>query len=320
MFFEPEPEPEPSADVSSDQAAPAPADAVAADDEGEKFALTPERLSQIASLNPQLEKVAGQLAAVPVFTAAVNNGSSPLTVPGEDGQKLAYFFTESADAESFLAAVREHAGSSLQAQVIGVSLADIVSAYGNPAAVAAKETFVLIPTMTEVGAARQLLKAKGASADSGVGPGNGLVPIFWSDLLAVQSAAGKQRKVLFFRLGDLQAMWQNLTEAREAAGEELPEVVPDVQVSSLQAMASILHETNKTEDVVFLPSSSALRRAQQGGTEIGRARASPTPQPRAAPTSSQPPLADSMSDSLGLDDMGLGEEEDMEEGVDSDQV
>lgn len=132
------------------------------DESGEKFALTPERLTAIATLNPQvcaprhaccpsvgpstmpcltpslstsliaadspwqLEKVGASLTAVPVFTAAVSNGTSPLTVPGEDGQKLAYFFTESADAEAFLAAVREHTGTTLEAQVIGVSLADIV--------------------------------------------------------------------------------------------------------------------------------------------------------------------------------------------------
>jgi hypothetical protein len=31
------------------------------------------------------------------------------------------------------------------------------------------------------------------------------VPIFWSEALAVQTAAGKRRKLLFFREGDLQA-------------------------------------------------------------------------------------------------------------------
>lgn len=46
----------------------------------EKFTLTPERLSAIASINSQLEKVGDQLAPVPVFTAAVGNGTSPLTV------------------------------------------------------------------------------------------------------------------------------------------------------------------------------------------------------------------------------------------------
>ena len=85
--------------------APAPPAELNTQSDDEKFALTPERLTAIASLNPQLAKVSDQLAAVPVFTAAVGNGTSPLTVPGEDGTKLAYFFTESADAEAFLAAV-----------------------------------------------------------------------------------------------------------------------------------------------------------------------------------------------------------------------
>lgn len=192
--------------ASATTAAAAPAETpgqATADDEGEKFALTPERLQAIATLNPQLDKIKDQLAAVPVFTAAVGNGTSPLTVPGEDGQKLAYFFTESADAEQFLQAVMEHTGTDLDAQVIGVSLSDIIKAYSNPAAVAAKETFVLIPTMAEVGAARQLIKGseqpKPQNA-AALGPGNGLVPIFWSETLAVQAASGKQRKVLFFRL------------------------------------------------------------------------------------------------------------------------
>jgi len=38
-----------------------------------------------------------------------------------------------------------------------------------------------------------------------LGATSGLVPIFWSEALAVQTAAGKQRKLLFFREGDLQA-------------------------------------------------------------------------------------------------------------------
>ena len=38
-----------------------------------------------------------------------------------------------------------------------------------------------------------------------LGATSGLVPIFWSEALAVQTAAGKRRKLLFFREGDLQA-------------------------------------------------------------------------------------------------------------------
>ena len=133
------PTPAPAPPAPAPQAtSPAPAAELDAQSDDEKFALTPERLTAIASLNPQLEKVSEQLAAVPVFTAAVGNGTSPLTVPGEDGQKLAYFFTESADAEAFLGAVLEHTGAKIEAQVIGVSLSDIIKAYSNPAAVAAR--------------------------------------------------------------------------------------------------------------------------------------------------------------------------------------
>ena len=68
------------------------------------------------------------LGSVPVFTAAVGNGTSPLTVPAQDGSKLAYFFAEQADAEAFLRAVKQSAGADLAATVIGVSLADIIKA------------------------------------------------------------------------------------------------------------------------------------------------------------------------------------------------
>ena len=119
---------------------------------------------------------------MPVFTAAVGNGTSPLTVPAEDGRKLAYFFTEHADAAAFLRAVKANAGADLgaefNAQVIGVSLADIIKAYSSPEAKGARETFVLIPTMAEVAAARQLMRAAGnaAAADGAeLGPGSGLV-------------------------------------------------------------------------------------------------------------------------------------------------
>jgi len=123
--------------------------------------------------------------------------------------------------------------------------------------------------MAEVTVARRLMEvSKQDSADEDpdkLGPGNGLVPIFWSDALAVQTAGGKQRKVLFFRFGDLQEMWTRLAEARKERGEleDLPDG-PTVQVSSLQAMAALLTASNKMDDIMFLPSSTALRRAQAG--------------------------------------------------------
>lgn len=46
----------------------------------------------------------------------------------------------------------------MQAQVIPVSLSYIIRAYSNPAAIAAKEAFVLIPTMNEVASAQKLLE------------------------------------------------------------------------------------------------------------------------------------------------------------------
>ena len=67
---------------------PPPASQAAAGAEGEQFQLTPDRLSMIAELNGNLEEIAPQLASVPVFTAAVGNGTSPLTVPADDGKKV----------------------------------------------------------------------------------------------------------------------------------------------------------------------------------------------------------------------------------------
>lgn len=72
-------------------------------------------------------------------------------------------------------------------------------------------------------------------------------------------------------------------------------------------MASILHEANKTDEAIFLPSSLALRRAQRGGLQMGRAHASNTAKLSAARMA----MADSDSgaeieaESVGLDDMGF---------------
>ena len=288
--------------------------------EREKFSLTPDKLGTISDLNPQLEKMGAELASVPVFTAAVGNGTSPLTVPTED-RKLAYFFTERADAEAFLDAVRANTGADIKAQVIGVSLADIIRAYSSPAAKEAKEvsalptpdlreihpsarmhedawprlrirtpqtircshlitarrlprcaqSFVLIPTMPEVAAARELMRRAGKPADPAeLSAATGLVPLFWAEELAVQSAAGKQRKVLFFRLADLQTMWQSLVDARREQGEleELPDG-PKVRVSDLQTMSELLVAANKTDEIMFMPSSEALKYAQGGRQAAG---------------------------------------------------
>jgi len=270
--------------------------------DSERFTLTPDKLADISEFNPQLEEIGESLESVPVFTAAVGNGTAPLTVPAENGRKLAYFFTEHADAEAFLQAVRQNTGVDLKAQVIGVSLADIIRAYSSPEAKEAQETFVLIPTMAEVAEARRLIAMAGTSGDEDpkLGPGNGLVPVFWSDVLAVQTAAGKQRKVLFFRLSDLQQMWTNLAEARKENGEldDLPDG-PDVKVSSLQHMAGLLASSNKTDEVMFLPSSTALRRAQAGRKPAGS---------EAAEEAAAAPATASGGDVWGADGAGAGEE------------
>ena len=250
--------------------------------DAEKFALTPDKLGAIADLNERLEAIAPMLAPVPVFTAAVGNGTSPLTVPTEDGRKLAYFFVEKADAVAFLDAIQRTAKVDIDAKIIGASLSDIIKAYSAPDAKNAKETFVLIPTMAEVAAARQLMRAAGKDPTAPelvdkAGPHSGLVPVFWSESLAVQTAGGQQRKILFFRMGDLSHMWKNLSSARQEAGEmgdEMPSG-PTVQVSDLQTMAGLLVEANKTDDVMFLPSSKAIREVQQqqGGAVAGARRA-----------------------------------------------
>jgi len=248
--------------------------------ESEKFALTPDKLATIAELNDRLESIASLLAPVPIFTAAVGNGTSPLTVPTEDGRKLAYFFTEKADAEAFLRAVKQSAKVDIDAQVIGASLQDIIKAYSTPEAKGAKETFVLIPTMAEVAAARQLMRSAGKDPSdpeqqNKLGPHSGLVPVFWSEALAVQSAGGKQRKVLFFRMGDLSSMWQKLSESRKQAGEQHNEEMPQgptVQVSDLQTMAGLLVQANKTDDIMFLPSSKAIESVQGSGAAGARVK------------------------------------------------
>ena len=104
---------------------------------------------------------------------------------------------------------------------MGLRLSEVVRAYGTEEAAAAKETFVMIPLMAEVGTARALVEKRredrnalqggqggqGGTVDDAeaLGATSGLVPIFWSEALAVQTAAGKRRKLLFFREGDLQA-------------------------------------------------------------------------------------------------------------------
>jgi len=70
---------------------------------------------------------------------------------------------------------------------------------------------------------------------------------------------------------------------RRDIGEDAAEVPegPIVQVSDLQTMAGLLVQANKTDDVMLLPSSAALRKAQ-GHAETARARSRGATAPAAA--------------------------------------
>ena len=173
----PQPEAEsaaPAADTSSTAGASAPApppskqsaggvgvqSKLAGVDDDMTFSLSPERLTVISELNSRLEPLADHLATVPIFTVTLGGKTSPLTVPGPDGQKLAYFFFEAADAAAFLRAVVDQTGMKMEAGVVGLRLSEVVRAYGSETAAAAKETFVLIPMMSEVAMARKLVKQR----------------------------------------------------------------------------------------------------------------------------------------------------------------
>lgn len=293
----PQPEAEsaaPAADTSSTAGASAPApppskqsaggvgvqSKLAGVDDDMTFSLSPERLTVISELNSRLEPLADHLATVPIFTVTLGGKTSPLTVPGPDGQKLAYFFFEAADAAAFLRAVVDQTGMKMEAGVVGLRLSEVVRAYGSETAAAAKETFVLIPMMSEVAMARKLVKQRELALEASGQPvperdddkldaTNGLVPVFWSESLAVQTAAGKRRKLLFFREVDLQMMWANLTATRKQADPDdadtasLP-TYPTVQVSDLSTVSLAMVEANATEAFVFRPSSMALLDVQRG--------------------------------------------------------
>ena len=76
--------------------------------------------------------------------------------------------------------------------------------------------------------------------NSVLGPGSGLVPIFWIESLAAETAAGKQRKILFFRERDALAMWKNITDAQAEKGDiEMRE--PEVMVADLCEYERVAH-------------------------------------------------------------------------------
>lgn len=232
----------------------------------EPLVLSPERLALLAQLSPQLEPIAEQLERVPAFTVTVGNTSAPLTVKAPDGSRLAYFFLEYVDAELFRRRLMEQPQmreGGVEMQVAALGLADVVRAYSQSAAKDADEHFVLIPTMSAVSSARTLLAARGQeeAASASLSVANGLVPVFWVQALAMRTAEGKQRKILFFRESDCAAMWKNISGSNAEAAE-LEE--PEMMFSSLQSVAAHLAATNKTDDVVFFPSNTALRLFEAG--------------------------------------------------------
>ena len=83
-------------------------------------------------------------------------------------------------------------------------------------------------------------------------------------------------------------------------------------------MATILHKANKTDAAIFLPSSSALRRAVGRGRQLGRASAStPTHFPEVRVEAAEPPLEAGMAaDPMGFDTVDFGDEEDAAEDAD----
>ena len=133
------------------------------DGDEDRVEFMPETMAKIAELSPRLANISSLLSMVPVFTATVNNATTPLTVVTPEGGRMPYFFLEYADAVLFQKAVTEQTKLETPTQVITLSLADIIDAYAGPEAVAAKESFVVIPTMPAVVRARKLLRKRGAT-------------------------------------------------------------------------------------------------------------------------------------------------------------
>lgn len=251
---------------SSEAAAAAEARSERAADGGSQGAgqlvLSPERLSVISERSSLLAPMAEQLSVVPVFMVTLNGSTTPLSVRAPEGGRLAYFFLEYTDADFFRKKVVEQKAG-MEASVAALSLADVVRAYSTPAAAEAKENFVAIPTMKAVIAARALLKAKGddeSGWDSKLSAASGLVPVFWIQAMASQTESGKQRKIIFFRPEDALNMWANISVTNaQAEGVDPPTEPPEILVADLQTLCAHLAESDQMDDVVFAPSSAALR-------------------------------------------------------------
>jgi len=273
----------------------------------EQLTLSPERLAQIGKLSEVLTPIAEELGMVPAFTVTVGNTSAPLTIPQADGERLAYFFVEYMDAELFKRRLQSRSPD-VQLQVAALSLAQVISAYSSEEVKGAevRERFVLIPTMSAVSDALELMQEP--PPPDRLSAASGLVPIFHIPSLLAQSASGKQRKILFFRKSDALNTYKNISLSQ--GDPEMPSEPESVLVSDLHTIAASLVATNSTDDVIFAPSSTALRVFRSSATRNGNEAPSSTSNVRdAAPGSS---FADDGDSSLGL-----SEEEDYDDDDDA---
>jgi len=222
----------------------------------EQLTLSPERLAQIGRLSDVLTPISEELAMVPAFTVTVGNTSAPLTIPHGDGERLAYFFVEYMDAELFKRRLQERSPE-VQLQVAALSLAQVIAAYSSDEVkgAEARERFVLIPTMSAVSDALELMPEP--PPPERLSAASGLVPVFHVPSLLAQSASGKQRKILFFRKSDALNMYKNISLTQ--GDPEMPIEPERILVSDLHTVAASLVATNSTDDVIFAPSSTALR-------------------------------------------------------------
>eukprot|EP00967_Tisochrysis_lutea_P043415 scaffold52454_cov27-Tisochrysis_lutea.AAC.1 len=235
------------------------------------------------------------------------------------------------DAELFKRRLQSRSPD-VQLQVAALSLAQVISAYSSEEVKGAevRERFVLIPTMSAVSDALELMQEP--PPPDRLSAASGLVPIFHIPSLLAQSASGKQRKILFFRKvrqqsddggpyailhgvyrcdclqSDALNTYKNISLSQ--GDPEMPSEPESVLVSDLHTIAASLVATNSTDDVIFAPSSTALRVFRSSATRNGNEAPSSTSNVRdAAPGSS---FADDGDSSLGL-----SEEEDYDDDDDA---
>merc|ERR1719446_1108370 len=115
----------------------------------------------------------------------------------------------------------------------------------------------------------------------------------------MKTSEGKQRKILFFRESDCVAMWKNVSGSAVNETAEFEE--PEMMFSSLQSVAAHLTATNKTDDVVFFPSNTALRLFEAGAQAQAQ-------EAQAAANGEAPPEQQGASSMLG--DLGGADDDD----------